>query len=1104
MASSRIYDIAFRLNGKLNKNYNTTFAKAEAIAERTTGRIRNTVLSLGSMVISTAAIKDFVDTYKEFQQEMANTAAVGDIELGSERYEKLEKAALSAGKATTKTATESAAALGYMAQAGWSDEKSAKFLMPVLRLSEAAGESLEKISGLVTDSTAAYSIAEGGIKQYLDTVAKGANVSNASIVDMLEGYAEAGGTFKMFNAGFAEGGALLGALANRAIKGSEGGHKLQSLMLNFIKPSTRGQAMKAMDALNMKVYDGNNKFIGMIETIELLNKKIKGLSEEDRNKYVSMIAGKENITTLNNLLSAVNNVDSNGINELRQLENELGNSSGTVDRMAAIQNSALESRLKLLKSAWDDFKINVVSQAEPVMSELVSDLAERLPDITEKTMQFFNKSGKFIGKLWDKGKSLFNWASRNKNTLATVFAGIGSAIATYKVVSGVVGLAEGLAAIAGVIIANPVVATLVAVGGAIGAIAYSVHRANKELGKESLAKHFGDISLSLSDVESLSKSIFNQSEKWKDFADSLELAGEKYESFVEMGREIEKYNYKVSIGVALSEGEISDYKNDIEAYIDNAQSFIDQKQYAVSVGVDLLYGKDSAISNSIDKYYTDVNTEFSKLGTELSELVNSAFSDNILGDKEAQKIAAKMQEIQDFVNSINNSKTEAKFEAAALRYSSTELTSESYKQMVIEMREIAEESNANAETAYTETVGTLDAMWKKQESSGGSFSYFESYDDYMAQRKQADTDYLNALAENTGKVNEYVKNTLMDTYGVDMAKALGKADGKIRPIINKLMDKEYLEYEAFRNHTSVESEAGALITKIKQANMFGNLGIDKETKNAFKEIYNSADLESMIAEAERFKKAGAAIPDSMMEGIKMQISSGIIAGDINALYAHIYGEIYGYENLAKVDFTKWGAGIPQYIAAGCESGASGAASRIVSATNSMLAMVQYSLNNNPLIIKYSTQLPKGVQGPVQGKIVGIKGFASGTNYTPDTFIAGEKGPELITNSRGYRVYDALATGKMYDSAARLWELNENNIENRNVPVRGRINAENTSSSTEYNFNFTMPSITINGNVSDETTNQFKAMLEQYKAEVERAVMQKIRDENDRKRRVSNE
>ncbi|MCF8018298.1 MAG: phage tail tape measure protein [Vallitaleaceae bacterium] len=42
-------------------------------------------------------------------------------------------------------------------------------------------------------------------------------------------------------------------------------------------------------------------------------------------------------------------------------------------------------------------------------------------------------------------------------------------------------------------------------------------------------------------------------------------------------------------------------------------------------------------------------------------------------------------------------------------------------------------------------------------------------------------------------------------------------------------------------------------------------------------------------------------------------------------------------------------------------------------------------------------------------------FAKGTNNTPDTFIAGEKGAELITNAKGRKVFTAAQTGQIFNN-----------------------------------------------------------------------------------------
>jgi len=66
-------------------------------------------------------------------------------------------------------------------------------------------------------------------------------------------------------------------------------------------------------------------------------------------------------------------------------------------------------------------------------------------------------------------------------------------------------------------------------------------------------------------------------------------------------------------------------------------------------------------------------------------------------------------------------------------------------------------------------------------------------------------------------------------------------------------------------------------------------------------------------------------------------------------------------------------------------------------------------------------LPSWVPG-IGGKGISIPlipMFAKGTNKTPDTFIAGEEGPELITGAKGRKVFTAGETGNIFNKLKAL-------------------------------------------------------------------------------------
>jgi TP901 family phage tail tape measure protein len=165
------------------------------------------------------------------------------------------------GAATSKSATEAAEALSYMALAGWDTNTSLTALEPVLRLSEAGKMDLALASDLVTDSMSSLGIGVEELQSYLDKMAKTSSKSNTSVTQLGKAMVIAGGTFKNLNTPMSEANAILGILANRGLKGSEAANSLNSIMINLTIGA--GQAGTAMKELNISAFDSEGRFKGM-------------------------------------------------------------------------------------------------------------------------------------------------------------------------------------------------------------------------------------------------------------------------------------------------------------------------------------------------------------------------------------------------------------------------------------------------------------------------------------------------------------------------------------------------------------------------------------------------------------------------------------------------------------------------------------------------------------------------------------------------------------------------------------------------------------------------------------------------------------------------
>ena len=265
------YQLAIKIAGKLDSSYTSAISRVSsdmagfgAVGKAAGAAFKLTAKAMAATATAIVGVgAASVKVGSEFEAAMSSVAATAGAT--EEEYAMLEAAALEMGRTTSKTASESAAALEYMALAGWNVEQSITGLPSILRLSEATGLDLARTSDLVTDSMAALGLTVDELAGYLDVAAKANNKSNQTAEQLMEAYLGVGGTMHNLNVPITESATALGILANRGIKGGEAGTALNAIMVNLTTGT--GKAGKAMEALGVSAFDSEGNFIGLQETL---------------------------------------------------------------------------------------------------------------------------------------------------------------------------------------------------------------------------------------------------------------------------------------------------------------------------------------------------------------------------------------------------------------------------------------------------------------------------------------------------------------------------------------------------------------------------------------------------------------------------------------------------------------------------------------------------------------------------------------------------------------------------------------------------------------------------------------------------------------------
>lgn len=392
--------------------------------------------------IGTAAVggvKSVVEVGSSFEKSMSRVEAISGA--SADDLEKLKNAAKEMGATTSKTASESADALSYMALAGWKTEDMLTGLEPILRASEAGEMDLATCSDLVTDSMSAMGVETKDLAHYLDVVSAAQSNSNTNMQQLLEAFVECGGSAHNFGLNVEDLSTVLGVMANRGVKGTEAGTALNSIFVNMLGSTKR--TAEAMDTLGLSLYDSKGNMKDVTEVLKEMGGALESATDEQRNNLEAMLGGKTQITALQAMVNGLNG-------EYDDLSETLYNCDGALLKTAETMQDNLTGDMTILSSGLEALGNEVYEYLEEPLRNAVQTATKEISGLTESVTngqlsETISRLAESFGKLIektakfaaDKGiPALINtldWISQNGDAIISAIEGMGAAWATWKI-----------------------------------------------------------------------------------------------------------------------------------------------------------------------------------------------------------------------------------------------------------------------------------------------------------------------------------------------------------------------------------------------------------------------------------------------------------------------------------------------------------------------------------------------------------------------------------------------------------------------------------------------------------------------------------------------
>ncbi len=375
----------------------STAKKALAIGDAmaSTGKLMTLGLTVPIVGLGAAATATFVSFDDAIRQVTAT------MEASEEETKRLTEAAQEIGLTTQFSATKAAQALNALAAAGYDTEGSIAALPTVLKLSAAAGIDLEAAAAMLTDSMSSLGLGVSDMNGYVDQLAKGASVSNASIAQLGEAVLTVGGTAKILKGGTVELNAELGILANNGLKGAEGGTMLRNVINALSAPMDT--AAKSMKKYKLEAFDAQGQFRGLNDIFTDLAKIMDGWSDQKRADLMSELFNVRDLKAAEALMAGTTGL-------YAKFASDIENSDGAAQRFADTLSGGLSGAMDRLGAATEGLGI-----------EFGEDLAPRVMSLTDWVTNLTR-----------------NWASMDEGMQQTILtvAGVAAAVGPTLIVMG--------------------------------------------------------------------------------------------------------------------------------------------------------------------------------------------------------------------------------------------------------------------------------------------------------------------------------------------------------------------------------------------------------------------------------------------------------------------------------------------------------------------------------------------------------------------------------------------------------------------------------------------------------------------------------------------
>ena len=1000
------YEVKIRLGGDVDASLRRAFSKAESemaalyrISNRRNQSFLNGVNQLDSMsnrafsamangaaAASAGLAAGFTAATAaglSFEEQMSAVQAIA--QASDEHMAQLSELAKKMGRETKFSATEAGQGLEYMAAAGWPVKDMLRGLPGIMNLAAASGEDLALVSNIVTDSMTAFGLEASQASMFADVLAQAAASSNTDVAKLGNTFQYVAPVAGALGFSIQDVATAAGLMANAGIKGDQAGTTMRAMFSRLVKPTAEVQGV--MDRLGLSVTNVDGSMRPLRDILSDMRREFSGLSESERASSAAALAGQE---AMSGLLALINASDE----DFNSLADAIEHSAGAAQEMANVRLDNLAGDITILKSGleglgieayegYSDFLRGGVQELTGWVGTLTETLEEELPNLRRSARNWADAAENIFGPVQEMG----GWFLEHPDTVASGIKGIGAALLTFKAAKVATTGVKVLGSLSGLVSAWPVAAAGLAIGGLVG-IHSAMKAASDSRAAENLAEHFGDVALSIEDIDEAARHIvgddlFNGIEA---MGSSAERADSFYQSMKDSLEDIRRTNWKLSMGIELNADDADSYVDAVDSYVENAQNYISERGYELDLAVKVVFGEDGgAFAEDSSAFYQSLLAQLDPLRQDISEVLQDITENGLTLDKE-KIVSEYLSQMGEITAMITDAENAAKMQMIETQFAGAALTPDSFQNLQQAISEYTKEAQAGANEAYQTILTSLNAQKiAGDEGMEGGISAEE----FASRSAEATRQYYERQAEAILNGYQIMENTIMATYGDEIRPAMEQINTQLTESLN----------EIFENPNIMDAQDYAWTIENAMYEALQSVDISEDAKNAIGMLVEgmAPTTEQIDSLTEQIRKAGGEIPQAIQEAMTNFDTISAASGDAQGMWGLIARQITESPQRATTIELAYqqGGEIPAEVVDGIED----AYPEIMTATQEALKQAQRGLEQG-----FSANIPINLHAYVRSaegqaftsRATKEKGHAEGGIFdTPHVAWFAEDGPEAV-------------------------------------------------------------------------------------------------------------